>query len=105
MLKITFSGNDIVIKKVDGHSLKFALSDNKLFTVIKANIKRLGGKDGECNFRLDKLSDREIYLILNGYKLLINDLTLFEISSRMILLNNNITYPEYNFQEETSQED
>jgi len=104
MLKILTNNNKIVIQKQDGHNLQFELSDKKLFGVIKANINKLG--DGFCNFRLEKLSDREIYLILNGYKLLINDITLFEISSRMILLNNNITFPEFNFpEEEISQEE
>ena len=105
MLKITLNKDNIVIKKPDNHFLQFPLSDKKLFKVIRLNIERLGGKNKECNFRLEKLSDREIYLILNDHKLLINDITLFEISSRMILLNNNITYPDFNFQEEVGQED
>jgi uncharacterized protein YjfI (DUF2170 family) len=106
MLRITTNNDKIVIKKPDNHSLEFALSDKKLFKVIKLNINKLGGDKKECSVRLEKLSDREIYIVLNGYKLLINDLTLYEISSRMILLNNNITFPEYNYQEqENSQEE
>ena len=100
MLRITWNKDYLVIKKPDNHFLQFILSDKKLFKVIKLNIEKISGGKNECNFRLEKLSDKEIYLILNGYKLLINDITLYEISSRMILLNNNITYPDFNFQEE-----
>jgi hypothetical protein len=103
MLKILTNDNKIVIQKQDGHNLQFELSDKKLFNVIKANINKLG--NGYCNFRLEKLSSREIYLILNGYKLLINDITLFEISSRMILLNNNITFPDFKFSEEEERQE
>lgn len=105
MLRITWNKDYLVIKKPDNHFLQFILSDKKLFKVIKLNIEKISGGKNECNFRLEKLSDKEIYLILNGYKLLINDITLYEISSRMILLNNNIAYPDFNFQEEDSQEE
>ncbi len=105
MLKITWNKDYLVIKKPDNHFLQFILSDKKLFKVIKLNIEKISGGKNECNFRLEKLSDKEIYLILNGYKLLINDITLYEISSRMILLNNNITYPDFNFQEEENSQE
>lgn len=105
MLRISANNDNVIIKKPDNHSLQFPLSDKKLFKVIKLNIEKLGGDKKECFFSLEKKSDREIYIKLNGYTLLINDLTLYEISSRMILLNNNITFPEYNFQEEDSQEE
>ena len=105
MLRITWNKDYLVIKKPDNHFLQFILSDKKLFKVIKLNIEKISGGKNECNFRLEKLSDKEIYLILNGYKLLINDITLYEISSRMILLNNNITYPDFNFQEEENSQE
>ena len=74
MLRITWNKDYLVIKKPDNHFLQFILSDKKLFKVIKLNIEKISGGKNECNFRLEKLSDKEIYLILNGYKLLINEI-------------------------------
>ena len=92
MLKIKIKGSEISLSNEHGRTLSFKMTDNALAEVIKKNIDRLGDDDG-CVVSIEKKSERGNYLILNNHKLMVPALLLYEISSRMLLLNRHLKYP------------
>ena len=69
-----------------------------MFNVIKKNIEAIN-KDG-CNFYIEKFKGNFAYLVLgNNYKLMIPDLTAYEIQSRMQLLSERLQMPSDNIED------
>lgn len=91
MLKIKTLNKSLLITNPAGRSIKFELSDKKLFGVIEKNINKIN-KDG-CVVSIEKKSNRTNYLILDNYKIIVNDITAYEIGHRMLLLNKTLKVP------------
>ncbi len=98
MLKIKTENNKIKIENDKKISLSFKLSQQHMFVVIKKNIEAID-KDG-CVFYIEKFGQNSSYLVLGkNNKLMIPDLTAYEIQSRMQLLSERLQMPSDNVED------
>ncbi len=96
MLKISAVNNQIKLENQNGANFIFAISDIKLFNVIKKNIEAVDSSG--CSIQIEKFDyDTSVLTLGNRFKLRIGNLTAYELTSRMMLLNDKLTFPEMNF--------
>ena len=98
MLKIKIENNKIQIENSRKVKISFALSQKHIFEIIKKNIEAIN-KDG-CSFSIEKIGKNGAHLILDkNYKLLLPELSAYEIQSRMQLVAERLEMPSDNVQD------
>lgn len=95
MLRIKTKDKKIIMYNDLGRDITFELSQKHIFAVIKKNIDKIN-KDG-VTFSMEKLGNGICHLILDmQHRIMIPELSAYEISSRMMLLNDKLIMPSEN---------
>lgn len=98
MLKIKIENNKIRLENSRKVGVSFALTQKHIFNVIKKNIEAIN-KNG-CSFYVEKTSKNGVFLILEkNHKILIPDLSAYEIQSRMQLVSERLDMPSDNVED------
>lgn len=91
MLRLSIDKDKLKLSN-DTSSICFSLSNEKIFKVIRASLESL--KDTRSGISIDKTNENNSILKLDNNNILIDNLTTYEISTRMLLLNKHLRYPE-----------
>ena len=98
---ISIKNKNINLINQRGKTLSFELSDDVVLMSIKAFLEKC---PQSADFKLSvESNDRRYIIFSNGYKLLINKISFFEIANRMILLNNKLVFPKLNIEDNSEE--
>lgn len=98
MLTIKIENNKIQIENSRKVKISFVLSQKHIFEVIKKHIESIN-KNG-CEFSIEKIGKNGAHLILDkNYKLLLPEISAYEIQSRMQLIAERLEMPSDNVED------